>query len=410
MENVKERTCLLQPLVLFSNWGKQGYFLTVIFLFLTSLSLQAQQPLRHKIAIFAPLYLDSAFDANDSYRFGTTFPKYLNPGLEFYQGAQAALDSLNKAGAPIEVFVYDTKSVEKPLTKQLTATEMNGVELMIGHTSASETRNLAEEAVRRKIPFISATLPNDAGVSNNPYYVVLNSTLRSHCESIYRYLQKNHSSSGITVFTKPGAQESKLKEYLLDFAKATTSTPLKLNFIDAGAGLNAAYLAQSLDSTRKNICIAGSLDESFGTALVQQLSTLNKKYPLTIVGMPTWDGLNFSKPGFKSVEIVYTTPFYYARTTPLSTRLTNEFNVKQAGRPTDMFYRGYETTLRFALLLLDTKTDMASNLSRKGNTVFTPFDIQPVFLNKNKMELDYFENKKLYFIRVSNGVKNVSNF
>jgi hypothetical protein len=72
-----------------------------------------------------------------------------------------------------------------------------------------------------------------------------------------------------------------------------------------------------------------------------------------------------------------------------------------------MFYRGYETMLRFALLLLDTKKDIASNLTRKGNYIFTQFDIQPVFLNKQNMTLDYFENKKLYFIKINNGIKSV---
>jgi hypothetical protein len=80
-----------------------------------------------------------------------------------------------------------------------------------------------------------------------------------------------------------------------------------------------------------------------------------------------------------------------------------------SGRPTDMYFRGYETVLRFALLLLDTKQDVASNLIRKGNYVFTQFDIQPVFLNRNDMELDYFENKKLYFVRFLNGVETVQN-
>ncbi len=61
--------------------------------------------------------------------------------------------------------------------------------------------------------------------------------------------------------------------------------------------------------------------------------------------------------------------------------------------------------MRFALLLLDTKDDMASNLSRRGNAIFTQFDIQPVFLNKQNMELDYFENKKLYYVRTVNGTK-----
>jgi hypothetical protein len=74
-----------------------------------------------------------------------------------------------------------------------------------------------------------------------------------------------------------------------------------------------------------------------------------------------------------------------------------------------MYYRGYETMLRFALLLLDTKKDIASNLTRKGNYIFTNFDIQPQFLNKKSMTLDYFENKKLYYVRIINGVKNFQN-
>jgi hypothetical protein len=76
-------------------------------------------------------------------------------------------------------------------------------------------------------------------------------------------------------------------------------------------------------------------------------------------------------------------------------------------RPSDLFFRGYETTLRFALLLLDTGKDVASNLSRKGNAVFTQFDIQPVFKDEAKMSLDYFENKHLYFVKTFGTVRNI---
>jgi hypothetical protein len=65
--------------------------------------------------------------------------------------------------------------------------------------------------------------------------------------------------------------------------------------------------------------------------------------------------------------------------------------------------------MRFALLLLDTKKDVASNLTRKGNTVFTQFDIQPVFKDSAAMTLDYFENHHLYFIKVLGGVRNIVN-
>ena len=65
---------------------------------------------KYKIAIFAPLYLDSAFNSFDEYRYAkNVFPRFINAGLEFYEGAQLALDSLAREGKELEIFVYDTR-------------------------------------------------------------------------------------------------------------------------------------------------------------------------------------------------------------------------------------------------------------------------------------------------------------
>jgi hypothetical protein len=372
---------------------------------LFSISVNAQEVQRHKIALFTPLYLDSTFDASGNYRFDKSFPKFLNPGLEFYEGAQLALDSLSKKEAPLEVYVFDTKSKKQSISQVLNSPEFDGVEMIIAHASGSEVRIFAEAALRKKIPFISATYPNDAGITNNPYYVILNSTLRTHCEGIYRYIQQKHPLDRVVFFTRNGQQEDQVKEYFMEFAKTTNSVPLKIEYKNIGTAFSAESLKYSLDSTRRTVCISASLDEAFGMKLAQSLASLNGKYPVTVIGMPTWDNLILNKPELKNTEFVYTAPFYYGKATPLLTGITNHFVDTMEGKPTDMFFRGYETMLRFSLLLLDTREDVASNLTRKGNYVFTSFDIQPIFLNKQNMTLDYFENKKLQFIRVYNGVK-----
>ncbi|RYZ23825.1 MAG: amino acid ABC transporter substrate-binding protein [Chitinophagaceae bacterium] len=379
-----------------------GFFLLLFFL---ALGARAQQ--RHKIVLFSPLYLDSAFDAANNYRFNTSFPKYLNPGLEFYLGAKAALDSLNRAGAPLEVHVVDARSSKTPLARALHEPALAGAELFIAPSNAAETRLLAEEALRRKIPFVSATLPNDAGVTDNPYYVVLNSTLRTHCEALYRHFQKTAPNDRVVLFTRPGTQEAQVKDYFLDFAKSATGKALSLQVVDLGEDFEDEKVVAALDSTRRNICIAGSLDEDFAAELAAGLSSAGSDYRIQLAGMPTWDGLHFRNTEFKGLDILYTTPFWYTKPTALQSAIGKEFTARQSGRPTDLYYRGYETMLRFALLLLDSKGDIASNLPRKGNNVFTQFDIQPVFLNRSKPELDYFENKHLYFIKVSNGTKSL---
>ncbi|GAA4335772.1 ABC transporter substrate-binding protein [Flaviaesturariibacter amylovorans] len=368
----------------------------------------AQAPKRHKIALVAPLYLDSAFDASNNYRFNTQFPKYLNPGLEFYLGAQAALDSLNRAGAPLDVFVIDSRSARKPLSGELRGnSDLKEVGLIIASANAAETRLLAEEAQRRKVPFVSATLPNDAGVTNNPYYVVLNSTLRTHVEALYKYYQRTAAADRVILFTRSGTQEAQVRDYLDDYAKVTTGAPLKIQVQTVTDETEDEAVVAMLDSTKRNVCLVGSLDEDFASHVAGALRTAGSSYRIQIAGMPTWDAFNFRSTEYRGMDILYTTPFYYAKPTPLATQLGRTFSARQNGRPTDLYYRGYESTLRFALLLLDTAGDMAPNLSRKGNAVFTPFNIQPVFLDRAQPTLDYFENKHLYFVRVQNGVRTV---
>ena len=122
-------------------------------------------PAKNKIAIFAPLYLDSAFDATNEYRYSkNVFPKFINPGLEFYEGAQLALDSLNKLNVPLEVFIFDTRSATESLEQQLAKPELADVGVIIAHCTGNELRFFAEFAKQKNIPFINTTVPNDAGM------------------------------------------------------------------------------------------------------------------------------------------------------------------------------------------------------------------------------------------------------
>jgi hypothetical protein len=374
----------------------------VVSLFISGI-LHAQEIKKHKIAIFTPLYLDSAFDAAGNFRYEKTGAKFITPGLDFYYGAKLALDSLQKRGAQLEVFVCDSRGKES-ISYQFAKPGMRDVEMIIAQTNATETKTLAEGAARRKIPFISTTFPNDAGIDNNPYFVILNTTLKSHTEGIYRFLQKYHNLDKIVVFRKPGTQEDLIKNYLVDFAKSLSTTPLNIKFVDLANDYVPQTLAAHLDSTKRTVVIGGSLDEAFAMKLTQTLAGLNNQYPVRVIGMPTWDNYNFSKA--RDLEIIYTAPFYYDRNANLENELTAEYSKTMSSKPSDLFFRGYETTLRFALLLLDTGKDVSSNLSRKGNIVFTPFDIQPV-LKDESMSLDYFENKHLYFIKVFGSVKNI---
>lgn len=359
---------------------------------------------KHKIAIFAPLYLDSAFDASNEYRYAkNVLPRFINPGLEFYEGVQLALDSLTQEGAKLEIFVYDTRSATETLEQQLARPELDDVELIIAHCSNNEMRLFSNVALTKHIPFINTAIPNDAGITGNPFFVILNPTLKTQCEGIYKFVQKYYALDPIVVFRRGGAADDMVKTFFDDYSKSTMSVPLKMKYAALNDSFTVDQLKLYLDSTHNTLCIAGSLDINFGKRLAYQLTSINKQYPAVVMGMPTWDVIkDFTKPEFKGTEIIYSTPFYNPRTDKVSTGITEYFNTQMYARPSDMVFRGYEITWMFSKILLQYGKDISSNLGNKQNHVFTEYDIQPV-INRTTMTLDYFENKKLYFLKWLDG-------
>lgn len=360
---------------------------------------------RHTIAIFLPLYLDSAFDASGEFAYGKKFPKFLNPGLEFYEGVQLAADSMSKMGTRLNVLIYDTRSEKNPISEIVQRPEFSQVELIIGQVTYGEIRLLADVAKKKNIPFINTNAPNDGGVTNNPGLIILNSTLKTHIQSIYKFLQRSYGTSPIVVFRKKGVQEDVLQKYFQEIESNTSSVSLRLKFVTLNNNFSIAQLKPYLDSNRLTMCIAGSLDDQFATQLTKQLAVLNSTYPVTVMGMPTWDvSTEFEKKDYRGLEIFYSTPFYNAKMDKVSISISNYFKNNLYSRPTDMAFRGYECLMHFGKLLVEKGANLGSSIGEKKYKVFTDFDIQPVFLNKQSPTLDYFENRKIYFVKLLDGV------
>ena len=385
---------------------KYFFYTAILFSFIITANAQNLQSIhKSRIAIFAPRFLDSAFDANNNFRHGVQFPKYINPGLECYEGALLALDTLAKEKVPLEVFVYDTRSSKKNLQQQLAEAEADSIQMIIAYSSVNEIHQFAYTSQKMKIPFVNVNLPNDGGVYENPYFILLNSTLKTHIESIYRYMQKHHPLDEIIVFRKKGQIEDMIKNYFNDYGKNTLSEPLKITYAELSDSFSLNQLTTLINNERNTLCVAGSLDENFGNRLALNLASISQHYKVTLIGMPTFDNLEkeFTKPEYKGLGIIYSTPFYNKRQDSVSMSITNYFNSKMFARPSDMVMRGYEATWRFSKLLLRYKNDIASNLTRREFNVFREFDIQPVF-NKQNMTLDYFENKKLFLLHWQDGL------
>jgi hypothetical protein len=300
--------------------------------------------------------------------------------------------------------IYDSKSTEEPLVSILNKEELSNVSLIIASfNNRAEIKNLSNFALAKKIPLISATFPNDGGMTNNPCFIALNSSLKTHCEELYKYLQRFYPTSKITLFTRKGAVENYIQSTLSEAARTTPSIPLKIKTVQLTDSFSNGNISDYIDSTRKNILICGTINEAFALRLTRALSAATQ-YSSTVIGMPNWDALkDLDKPDCKGIEIIYSTPYNFSRTDKTGAYFTQKYSNKFGSRPTDMAFKGFESMYHFTRLLLEHESSMLDFLSEKNYKLFCDFDIRPV-KNKVTYNIDYRENRKLYFIKKADGI------
>ncbi|MEI7471786.1 MAG: ABC transporter substrate-binding protein [Chitinophagaceae bacterium] len=361
----------------------------------------------YKIGLFAPLYLDSIFTDNN-FKYKQGFPKFILPALDFVQGAEIALDSMSLDNAHLKVNIYDSRSYKESISYLVKSKRLDSLDLIIGSVKDADYKQLADFALAKNIPFISATYPNDGGITGNPFTLIINSTLKSHCEAIYSYILQNHGTDKIYLVRQKGAQEDKIAAYFSQLNEQEGRPLLNIQTILFDSIGAIPKIVNKLDSNRQNVLIGGSLDENFAGALAKTCQEVYHSYSkLTLIGMPNWYSFKVfnNKEVLKDFPVYYTSPYWNAKLDSFSKVLTNAYAIKFKTKPSDMAFKGFEAMHLFSTLLIKHPNDLMSNLNDKTCKVFCDYTFKPVLLKKGNASPDYFENKHLYFIRILNGTE-----
>ena len=359
----------------------------------------------YRVGIFAPMYLDSIFTSAGTIRYTDAIPKFMTPGLEFVHGAQIALDSMKLGKENIEAFIYDTKSYTQPIAQLIKDKKLEQLDIIIGSVKDFEFKQLADFALAKNIAFISATYPNDGGVTNNPFLVIVNSTLKAHCEAIFSYLIQNHGTDKIFLCRQKGVQEDKVAAYFKMINLQEGKPLLDIQTLNFDSIVSPGLLKNRLDSNRQTVIIGGSLDETFATNLTAACFELHESYPITLLGMPNWDNFKAlqKKDIYEDFPLYVTTPYFNGKWDAYSKLVNAAYTKKYKGKATDIVFKGFECTYLFTKLVTKYPGDVINHLNDKGFRVFSDYNFKPVMLKKNAQFPDYFENKHLYFIRLMNG-------
>lgn len=355
-----------------------------------------------RVAIFAPLYLDSLFNGAQL-KSETSIPNYAVAGLDFIQGAQIALDTLNLRGKHVQAFIYDSKSYAHTVPWLIKNGTLNDINLIIGSVKQPEYQQLAQFSLQKNIPFISATYPNDGGLRHNPFLIIVNSTLRANCQAIFSYLLQLHGSDDIYLIKKKN--DNRIDNYFREINLVDAKPLLKIKTIMIDSSLTSNQLKYLIDTTKTSVIIGASLDGTFAQKLADACYPIQKTNKLVLLGMPNWDGFPawYKKDAYMDFPIRYTSPHFIAKENGFQNYLSNKYLERYRIQPNDMAQKGFEVTYNFVSLLINHPARFMENLN---DTTFAPlhnFNIQPIHFSLGESVTDYYENKHLFIMQVVNG-------
>lgn len=356
----------------------------------------------YRVALFAPLYLDSAFTGS-MLRSQASLPKFAMGGIDFIQGAQIALDTLDLKGRHVQAYIYDSKSFKRPVSWLIKNKELDNIDLIIGSVKEPEYSLLAQFALQRNIPFVSATYPNDGRIRKNPFLIIINSTLKTHCENIFNYILQKHGTDNIYLIKQKN--DNRIDNYFKEINLTDGKPLLKIKTIMLDSSISSAGLRYLIDTTRPIVIIGASLDETFAQKLADACYPIQKTNPLIYIGMPNWDGFRswYKKDAYTDFPIRYTTPHYDVKNDAFSDYLESKYFQLYRAKPSDMASKGFEAAYYFISVLLNHHGDFMQNINDTSYAPLHNFNFRPVYHNGKDTIPDYFENKHLFIMQILNG-------
>jgi hypothetical protein len=355
----------------------------------------------YRVAVFAPMYLDSVFTMGKLN--SNTLPKFIMPAIEFVQGAEIAFDTLVLNGKKVEAYFYDSKSFTQPIAWLIRNKKLDSINLIIGSVKEPDYSELAQFAVQRSIPFVSVTYPNDGGIRENPFTIIVNSTLIAHCEGIFSYILQKHGTDNIYLVKKKN--DNRIDNYFKEINSAEGKPLLNIKTIMLDSSISSYGLSMLVDTTKPIVIIGASLDETFSRKLADACYPIQKTNPLILIGMPNWDGFRSlqKKDVYKDFPIRFTTPHYDTKNNAFENFLTDNYFQQYRSKPSDMANKGFESAYYFTNILLNFGKDFMLHLNENQFAVCHDFNFRPVYNNKNSIVPDYFENKHLFIMEILNG-------
>lgn len=354
---------------------------------------------RYRIDLLAPLYLDEL--VRDNKPAHKEIPEKAAAGIAFYQGVKLAADSLTAAGIQIDVYAHDIAAADKEPDALIANKNLDSSDLVLGVVQSRDVPGLAALAKKRKVNFVSALSPATGNVKDNPYFTLLQPSLKTHCEWISSDITKKFPNQKVAMLYRTTAQaDDNARNYFTDEIEGENEIrELRCNTLPTKEEMQAVF-----DTTKPNVVIIPVLDADYADTLLNALTAYFPGTHFEVYGMPTWITLRGLKKtdAYRNLTINISHPFHFDHGNPLVQNIEANYRKQFNGNPSEWVLRGYETLMWYSGLLSKYGTIFNEKYIDLSDAPFTKYSVIPMWDKRGYIL--YHENTHLYLTTYEAGM------
>ena len=268
--------------------------------------------------------------------------------LEFYEGALLAIDSLQRKGMNIELYVFDVCNQDM-VNALLQMEEFLDLNLIIGPVYPELQQSVASFAAKNRIPMISPLSSAGNYEQNNSWYFKANPTKEYQLEQTATYIANDLSDRNFILLqlsgnsTSADAQLAKLTKEKLA-GKSGKNLFQEYNFQQQG--VNA--VKPLLDQTRENIFIIPTDNEAQVSVAVTNLTALAEHYDIVLMGTSALPKLkSIQTENYHRIRLRYLSPYFIDYKKPLVRRFIRQYRETYFDEPSQFSFQGFDVSYYF---------------------------------------------------------------
>jgi ABC-type branched-subunit amino acid transport system substrate-binding protein len=332
--------------------------------------------------------------------------------LHFYEGAKLALDTLNDLDIKMEVYAFDTKASPREVVSLLQRPEMEEMDVLIGPYRSNNIELAARFAQVNEKVIISPFSPEENLTANNPHFIQITPSLRSHSRAIMNHVHQNHPQKKIVLVVRDKPEEVQRLPMFQEaniLAAGSSMVDSLQEFVvpEDEEDFREKELTGFITEGDTTIFVLPSWsNESFIYSFLRRLNIDRLDNPVVVYGMPQWRKFNLiSYDYYEELNVHISASRFIDRKDEQVKQFQRRFYEKYGAIPLEEAFLGYDVALFIGKMLDRYGLRFTETLDQEvGEYLHNNFHFERVAPSDPDVEIDpdrfeYYENRHVNMLR-----------